>query len=107
VAVWPARSRSQDDCRLPQGQWVATRPGPRLVVARWPGRLYGDADLKKLRANTSGAGNGGSNDDNGSRGDRRSDDGDSRGSNRGDDGGNDDSRTKLRLEPRCRLRLRL
>ena len=43
----------------------------------------------------------------GSRGDRRSNDGDGRGSNRSDDGSDDDdSRTKLRLEPRYRLRLR-
>ena len=47
--------------------------------------------------------------DDGSRGDRRSNagDGSDDGSNRSDDGStDDDSRTKLRLELRCRLRLR-
>jgi len=64
--------------------------------------------IKKLRANTSN--DGGSNDD-GSRGDRRTNDGD--GSSHSDDGdsnhsddGSNDGRTKLRLEPHCRLQLR-
>ena len=60
---------------------------------------------EKLRANTSGAS--GANND-GSTGNRRSNDGDSRGSNHSNDGSTDEnnSRTKLRLEPRYRLRLR-
>ena len=63
--------------------------------------------LKKLHA--SSASDGGDNDDD-SRGDRRSNAGDGRddGNNHSDDGSGDDDngRTKLPLEPRCRLRLR-
>jgi len=73
-------------------------------------RHYSDAALKKLRTNTS---NDGASNDDGNRGDRRSSDGDGSShsddgdSNHSDDGSNDDdSRTKLRLEPHCRLRLR-
>jgi len=66
---------------------------------------YSDAAPKELRASTSSDGD----DDDGSRGDRRSNAGDvsDDGSNHSDDGStDDDSRTKLRLELRCRLRLR-
>jgi len=64
--------------------------------------------LKKPRANTSGASNDGDNDDGGiGTGNRRSNAGGSNAgdSNHSDDGSNDDdnSRTKLRLEPRYRL----
>ena len=60
--------------------------------------------LKKLRANTSNDGGG---DDDGSRGDRRLGDGDGSHSDDGDSSHSDDGgRTKLRLEPHCRLRLR-
>ena len=65
---------------------------------------YSDAAPKELRASTSSDG-----DDDGSRGDRHSNagDGSDDGSNHSDDGStDDDSRTKLRLELRCRLRLR-
>lgn len=57
--------------------------------------------LKNLNANS----NDGSDDDD-SRGDKRNND-DGGDSSRSDDGGtDDDDSTKLRLEPRCRLRLR-
>ena len=65
---------------------------------------YSDAAPKELRASTSSDGD----DDDGSRGDRRSNAGDSSddGSNHSDDGNNDDdSRTKLRPEQCCRLQL--
>jgi len=61
---------------------------------------------ENLRASTSGAGSDGDND---GRGNRRSNDGDGSDddSNHSDDGStDDDSRTKPRLELRCRLQLR-
>jgi hypothetical protein len=66
---------------------------------------YSDAAPKELCASTSSDGD----DDDGSRGNRRSNagDGSDDGSNHSDDGStHDDSRTKPRLELRCRLRLR-
>ena len=66
---------------------------------------YSDAAPKKLRASTSSDGD----DDDGSRGNRRSNagDGSDDGSSHSDDGStDDDSRTKLRPELCCRLRLR-
>jgi hypothetical protein len=67
-------------------------------------RRHSDAALKKLRTNTN---DGGDNDD-GSRGDRRSSDGDGSSHSDDDDSNHSDdgSRTTLRLEPRCLLRLR-
>src|SRR6516225_7008383 len=89
---------------------ISPRPRPSLFGMAYflfqPGSFrYSDAAPKELRASTSSDGD----DDDGSRGDRRSNAGDvsDDGSNHSDDGStDDDSRTKLRLELRCRLRLR-